>query len=64
MLTYVGDALNAFFFAHDGVCIRGIVILLNFAFEDAMCRAEFVDFFVYQAQAFLFVLWIIVPQKF
>lgn len=34
MLTYVGDALKAFFFARDGVFIRGIVILLNFAFED------------------------------
>jgi hypothetical protein len=51
----VGNSFNVVVFVRDSVVVRGIVILLNFAFEGTMCRKEFADLFAYPAQAFFLV---------
>ena len=33
----IGDSLNVIVFVSDGVVVRGVVILLNLAFEGTMC---------------------------
>ncbi len=58
----IGDSLNVVVFVSNGVVVRGIVILLNFAFEGTMCREEFADVLAYPAQSLLFVCRISMPQ--
>jgi hypothetical protein len=57
----IGDSLNIIVFASNGVVVRGIVILLNFAFEGTMCGEEFADVLAYPAQSFLSVCRINMP---
>jgi hypothetical protein len=58
----IGDSLNVIVFVSNGVVVRGVVILLNFAFEGTMCREEFANILAYPAQSLLSVCRISVPQ--
>ena len=58
----VGNSFNIIVFVRYSVVVRGIMILVNFAFECTMCREEFTDLFAYTVQAFLLVGRISVPQ--
>ena len=58
----VGNSFNIIVFVRDSVVVRGIMILVNFAFECAMGGEEFTDPLAYPAHAFLLVGGISVPQ--
>ena len=58
----IGDSLNVIVFVSNSVVVRGVVILLNFAFEGTMCREEFANILAYPAQSLLSVCRISVPQ--
>ena len=58
----VGDSFDVVVFVCDSVVVRGIVILLNFAFEGAMCREEFSNLLAYPGHAFFLVRGISVAQ--
>ena len=45
----IGDSLNVIVFVSDGVVVRGVVILLNLAFEGTMCGEEFANILAYPA---------------
>jgi hypothetical protein len=57
----IGDSLNVIVFVSNGVVVRVVVILLNFAFEGTMCGEEFADPLAYAAQSFLSVCRISMP---
>ena len=59
----IGDSLNVIVFVSNGVVVRGVVILLNFAFEGTVCREEFADLLVDPAQTFFLVCGISVLQN-
>ena len=58
----VGNVFNIVVFVRTSVVVRGIVILLNFAFEGAMCREEFSNLLAYPGHAFFLVRGISVAQ--
>ena len=60
----IGDSLNVIVFVCNGVVVRGVVILLNLAFEGTMCREELANIIAYPAQSLLSVCRISVPQDF
>ena len=57
----IGDSLNVIVFVSDGVVVRGVVILLNLAFEGTMCGEEFANILAYPAQSLFSVYRIGVP---